>query len=69
MNEFHNHNGVKSHEDSMHNLLQGNSGGTTVTYNEDSDYRISQTRAMSVANKVNLDFGESVTRCAAAWCA
>jgi hypothetical protein len=53
--------GVKSHESSVHNLHQGNSGGTTVTYNEDSDYRTYQTRVMSVANKVNLDFGEAVT--------
>lgn len=55
------HSGVKSHEGTMHNLHQGNSGGTTVTYNEDSDYRTYQTRVMSVANKVNLDFGEAVS--------
>jgi len=43
----------------MHNLHQGNSGGTTVTYNEDTDYRTYQTRVISVANKVNLDFSEA----------
>ncbi|WP_233809438.1 complement resistance protein TraT [Paraburkholderia sp. HP33-1] len=53
--------GVKSHESSMHNVHQGNSGGTTVTYNDDTDYRTYQTRVMSVANKVNLDFNDAVT--------
>lgn len=53
--------GTKSHESSMHNLHQGNSGGTTVTYAEDTDYRTYQTRVMSVANKVNLDFSDAVT--------
>jgi hypothetical protein len=53
------HPGVKSHESSLHNLHQGSSGGTTVTYNEDTDYRTYQTRVMSVANKVNLDFAEA----------
>lgn len=54
------HGDVKSHEDSMHNLKQGNSGGTTVTYSEDTNYRTYQTRVMSVANKVNLDFNEAL---------
>jgi hypothetical protein len=54
-----NHNGVVSHEASMHNLAQGTSGGTTVTSNEDSNYHTYQTRVLSVANKVNLDFAEA----------
>lgn len=55
------HTGVKSHESSLHNLRQGNSGGTTVTYDEDTNFRTYQTRVMSVANKVNLDFADAVT--------
>lgn len=55
------HSGVKSHESTMHNLHQGNSGGTTVTYDDTSDFRTYQTRVLSVANKVNLDFAEAST--------
>jgi hypothetical protein len=51
--------GVKSHESSLHNLKQGRSGGTTVTTDEDTDFKTYQTRVMSVANKVNLDFAEA----------
>lgn len=51
--------GVRSHESSEHNLHQGSSGGTTVTYNDDSNYKTYQTRVMSVANKVNLDFADA----------
>ncbi|WP_429362617.1 complement resistance protein TraT [Paraburkholderia sp. MM5496-R1] len=53
------HSGVASHENSTHNLHQGNSGGTTVTYSEDTNYRTYQTRILSVANKVNLEFAEA----------
>jgi hypothetical protein len=53
------HFGVKSHESSMHNLHQGSSGGTTVTYDETTDFRTYQTRVLSIANKVNLDFAEA----------
>ncbi|WP_429347292.1 complement resistance protein TraT [Paraburkholderia sp. Clong3] len=53
------HSGVASHENSTHNLDQGNSGGTTVTYSEDTNYRTYQTRILSVANKVNLEFAEA----------
>lgn len=53
------HAGVKSHESSQHNIRQGNSGGTTVTYNDDSNFRTYQTRVMSVANKVNLEFADA----------
>lgn len=53
--------GVKSKESSRHNLKQGNSGGTTVTYDEETDFRTYQTRIMSVANKVNLDFQEAAS--------
>ncbi|HDR9106041.1 complement resistance protein TraT [Paraburkholderia sp. A2RO-4L] len=52
--------GVKSHEDSIHALKQGRSGGTIVTTSEDSDFRTYQTRIRSVANKVNLQFAEAV---------
>jgi hypothetical protein len=53
------HSGVKSHESSLHNLKQGRSGGTTVTTDEDTDFKTYQTRVMSVANKVNLDFADA----------
>lgn len=52
--------GMKSAESSRHNLKQGTSGGTTVTYEESSDFKTVQTRVMSVANKVNLDFADAV---------
>lgn len=53
------HAGVKSHDVSMHYLRQGSSGGTASTSYEDTDYHTYQTRVMSVANKVNLDFAEA----------
>jgi hypothetical protein len=51
--------GVTSHESSVHNLAQGTSGGTTVTYDDNTGYRTYQTRVLSVANKVNLDFADA----------
>ncbi|KVP39864.1 complement resistance protein TraT [Burkholderia ubonensis] len=51
--------GVKSRENSIHAIKQGRSGGTVVTSTEDTDFRTYQTRVMSVANKVNLDFSEA----------
>lgn len=41
-------------------LVQGTSGTTTVSSNADSDWQRYQTRIMSSANKVNLDFEEAV---------
>lgn len=51
--------GKKAHAASNHSLAAGTSGGTTVTYNEDVDYKAYQTRVMSSANKVNLAFEEA----------
>lgn len=53
------HAGVSSHESSQHQIRQGRSGGTTVTYKEETNFRTYQTRIMSVANKVNLEFAEA----------
>lgn len=50
---------VASHESSVHNLHQGSSGGTTVTYAEDAKFRTYQTCIRSVANKVNPDFAQA----------
>lgn len=44
---------------SEHNLKQGTSGSTTVSYQDTSDFRAYQTRILSSANKVNLDFAEA----------
>ena len=43
-----------------HDLQQGTSGGTQVTYTEMSDWKTYQTRIVSVANKMNLEFHEAV---------
>lgn len=51
--------GKKAQLDSLHNLNQGTSGGTTVTYQDDTDFRAYQTRILSSANKVNLEFDEA----------
>lgn len=44
---------------SKHNLKQGNSGSSEVTYAKKSDMQMYQTRIMSMANKVNLEFPEA----------
>lgn len=41
---------------SQHQLVQGTSGTTTVAYAEQSEWRTYQTRVMSTANQVNLEF-------------
>lgn len=50
----------KARVDSQHNLRQGNSGSSQVTYAEDSSYKAYQTRIGSTANKVNLEFEEAL---------
>ncbi len=42
-----------------HNLAQGTSGGTQVSYDESVNYKAYQTRILSSANKVNLKFEEA----------
>jgi len=44
---------------SKHVLKQGNSGSSEVNYAKKSDMQIYQTRIMSMANKVNLEFPEA----------
>lgn len=51
--------GVLSQSTSKQNLKNGNSGGASVTTNEIIDYKIFQTRIVSVANQVNLEFNEA----------
>lgn len=51
--------GGQAQTTAQHNLQQGTSGGTTVTYQEQSDWKAYQTRVVSTANKVNLDFAEA----------
>ena len=45
---------------STHNLKQGNSGTSQVTYTKNSNMQSYQTRIMSSANKVNLSFEEAL---------
>jgi hypothetical protein len=45
---------------SENRLAQGSSGTTTVSSSEDSSWKRYQTRIMSSANKVNLDFAEAL---------
>jgi len=45
---------------SSHSLRQGNSGGSQVSYDEESSYKTYQTRIGSSANKVNLAFEEAL---------
>lgn len=52
--------GKKAHANSAHNLAAGTSGGTSITYAEDVDYKAYQTRVLSSANKVNLKFEEAL---------
>lgn len=44
---------------SKHTLKQGKSGASEVTYAKKTDMQMYQTRIMSMANKVNLDFPEA----------
>lgn len=45
---------------SQHELKQGTSGSTKVSYTEEIGYKIYRTRVASTANKVNLEFGEAL---------
>lgn len=44
---------------SQHDLKQGTSGATSVTYEENSEWKAYQTRVISTANKMNLEFVEA----------
>lgn len=48
--------GIKADQTSMHFNQNGTSGHTVSYLNEKSDWKISQTRILSSANKVNLQF-------------
>ena len=52
--------GVVATASSQHNLASGTSGGTQVAYTEDTQWKATQTRVVSTANKVNLDFEEAL---------
>lgn len=45
--------------DSKHNLAQGTSGSSQSTFKEQTDWKAYQTRVVSTANKVNLEFDEA----------
>lgn len=51
--------GVVSQSTSRQNLKNGAGGGALVTTNEDLNYKIFQTRILSVANQVNLEFKDA----------
>lgn len=44
---------------SQHTLAQGTSGSSQSTFSESSEYKTYQTRIVSTANKVNLEFAEA----------
>ena len=53
--------GTMADVSSNHQLTQGTSGSTTVTYAEQSEWKTYQTRVVvSTANKVNLEFDSAV---------
>lgn len=52
--------GVIATASSQHNLASGSSGSTQVAYQEDTQWKATQTRVVSTANKVNLDFEEAL---------
>lgn len=52
--------GLQARAATEHNLQQGTSGETQVTYTEQTDWKTYQTRIVSVANKANLEFDEAV---------
>lgn len=51
--------GAKSIAQTAQSIAQGTGGGTTIAYAEQSDWKIYQTRVLSTANKVNLEFSEA----------
>lgn len=52
--------GGRADVSSQHQLTQGTSGSTTVTYAEQSEWKTYQTRVVSTANQVNLEFDAAV---------
>ncbi|HEY4786024.1 MAG TPA: complement resistance protein TraT, partial [Bacteroidales bacterium] len=50
---------VKVQNTAMHYNQSGTSGGVVSTYSEKSNWKIYQTRVLSSANKVNLEFNEA----------
>jgi len=46
-------------EDTHHTLQQGTTGTSTITASEITDWKRYQTRIVSTANKVNLEFAEA----------
>lgn len=52
--------GVVATATGRHNLASGTSGGTQVNYSEETNWKASQTRIVSTANKVNLEFEEAL---------
>ncbi|HQX85078.1 MAG: TraT complement resistance protein precursor [Pseudomonadota bacterium] len=53
-------NGTRVNIDARHTLAQGTSGASQSSFNETSDWKTYQTRVISTANKVNLEFDEAV---------
>jgi outer membrane lipoprotein SlyB len=53
-------NGKRATLNSNHNNKQGTSGAEVVTYTDEVDMKTYQTRIVSTANKVNLEFAEAV---------
>lgn len=51
--------GTKVNVESRHTLQQGTSGSSQSTFTEESDWKTYQTRIVSTANKVNLEFAEA----------
>ena len=52
-------NGKQAQVNSKHNMSQGTSGSESVSYNDQTDMRTYQTRIISSANKMNLEFDEA----------
>jgi outer membrane lipoprotein SlyB len=51
--------GKSAQVNSKHNLTQGTSGSDQVTFSDSSNLRAYQTRIVSTANKMNLEFAEA----------
>lgn len=51
--------GTKVQVESKHTLQQGTSGSSQSSFTEESEFKVYQTRVMSTANKVNLEFAEA----------
>ncbi len=50
----------KAQQTTAHYNQSGTSGGTFVSYSDSSDWKVYQTRVLSSANKVNLEFAEAL---------